>query len=268
MKRLFPHPVLEPEAVDYKDGSFDMMVEKNKPQYTLDNYILVPVSFKLESSFIKKLLREKKAKIDVIIKCAKTYERQIMGCELTTSQLELSSWNYADKIKLQPRITATEDIKPFRSDEHHEEFADTEINVPAGAILALGSETELVLDSLRKLESMIRIVTSSKLEDWQYRIETADNYVQIYMNSKTHNAVGALRTDRKLLYPSIFMTVLVHMLQTVDESSDKKWQIAVREALASRKIKIDDELREKAYIHAQNLLNSPVRYMVEDDEND
>ena len=149
--RLLPHPALLPDGMDYRDGcKFDMTVDK--PRHTLDGHIRVSAHFILESGFMKRLISKKKAKICIIVQCSKTYKREIYAVDGMMKELRLPLTDYADKITLSPYIASTEEIKAFKSAEHHDEFRGITVDVPAGAILAYGSDTDLTIDSLADVE--------------------------------------------------------------------------------------------------------------------
>lgn len=263
---LVPHPVLRPGGTDYKSGlKFDMELVGD-PRHTLDDKIRVPVKFDLESRFVRGLIRGKKARITVVVKCTRTYERTVFDMDGMKSVLELPLGRHADKIILSSYVSATEPIACFKSKEHHDEFSGVEINLPVGAILARGSDIELTIDALQTLSAAIHFATNNRLEDGQYDIDVEGNHIKISMNEKTRRSVEALRkAKRHLLYPSIYMTALTHAIQNVTPDRTRKWEEALRNTLKKNGISIDDEedLKSKAYVYAQKLLKHPVRFITE-----
>ena len=267
MKPIFmPHPVLRPDGADYRQGlGFDMSLTDN-PRYTLDGKILVPVRFNLESKFMRKLIHDKKALITVVVKCPRTYERMMVDVDGLESTLELPHGSYADKIWLSPHVSATEPIEHFKSKEHHAEFSGVEINLPAGAILARGSDAELTIDALQTLSAAIRLMTNNELEKGQYYVDVEDDHIEISMHDETRRGVESMRkTSRHLLYPSVYMTALTHAIQNVTTDGTRKWEEALRKTLVNIDICVDNEedLQCNAYIYAQKLLKYPVRFITE-----
>ena len=251
---LVPHPVLRPDGTDYRSGlKFDMKLE-DSPRRTLDGEILVPVRFDLKSGFVRGLIRKKKARITVAVKCPRTYERTTFDVDGVKSVLKLPSGRYADKIILSPYVSSAEPIRHFRSDEHHDEFSNVEINLPAGAILARGSDTELTIDALHTLSAAIHLMTNNGLEDGQYDVDVEGDLIKISMNDGTRRSVESLRkTNQRLLYPSVYMVALTHAIQNVTQDRTRKWEEALRKTLEKNGIRIDDEddLKSRAYAHAQ-----------------
>ena len=263
-KLLIPHPILLPEGPDYINGcKFDMTT--GDAQHTMDGNIRIPITFALKSEFIHDLISKNKAKIIVLVKCSKTYKRMKIEINGMEHQLTLPLSDYLDKITLLPYITATEAIESFKSAEHHDEFTGIHIGVPAGAILARGSDSELTIDSLQTLNAAMQLMTNNKLEDGEYRFDVTDNYIKIYMNDETRRKVEILRKSKKSrLYPSVYMAVLTYAMQNIEDNEDKKWAEALKKTLDENKIKIDDQLKENAYMHTQRLMEYPLKYMMED----
>ena len=262
MKAMFlPHPVLLPGGSDYKDGCrFDMTADG--PQHTMDGYILVPVSLVLDSAFLKRLVSQKKAKVVVVVQCARTYARRAYVMSGIKKEMRLPLTEYADKITLSPYVASTEPIRPFHSSEHHDEFGSMPVEVPAGAILARGNAVELTIDSLRTLGAAIQLVTNNGLEKGEYDIDLSENYIKISMQDETRRQVEALRkTNRGMLYQSVYMAALTRAMQDIEPDDDRKWAESLKKTLDGHSIKIDDDLKVNAYKHAQKLLKYPLTYL-------
>ena len=257
---LIPHPVLQPDGADYAEGLKFEMSLNGKPQHTLDGKILVPVRFELISRFVRELINRKKAQMTVLVKCPRTYERMSFDVDDTKRELKLPLAHYADKIILSSYVSATESIEHFSSNEHHDEFSDINIDLPAGAILAQGSDIELTIDSLPTLSAAIRLMTGNKLEDGQYDVNVEDDYIEISMNKATRQNIENLRRyDPNVLYPSIYMMALTHAIQNVTPDRTRKWEESLRKTLEKNNIRIDEEdLKSRAYVYAQKLLQYPV----------
>lgn len=267
---LMPHPVLRPDGADYRAGlGFDMFLAADT-QYTLDDEIHVRLRFDLESRFLRKLIQSKKARIIVVVKCARTYERSVHAIDDTKHTLKLPHGLYADKIFLSPHISATEPIKSFKSSEHHAEFSGMEINLPAGAILARGHDMVLTIDSLQTLSAAIHLMTNNDLEKGEFRVDVEEDHIKISMHEETHRGVASLRkTDPRALYPSVYLAALTHAIQNIEKDRDRKWQESLIKTLEKNGICTDDEegLRRNAYAYAQKLLKYPVNYLTERKEN-
>ena len=264
---LLPHPVLLPNGSDYKDGcKFDMT--NDEPKHTLDGNILVSVHFVLESVFMNSLIKKKQAEFFMVVKCAKTYKREVYRTNNTEISLRLPLAEYADKITITPYIASTTYIKSFTSSEHHQEFHDIPINLPVGVILAYGSDLELTIDSLQTLSAAICLVDNNNLKEGEYEIDVNDDHINIKMHKKTRHQVEHLRKrNMNILFPSIYMSALTHALQTLDDNTHRKWAEALTKTLKAHNIKTD-ELKENAYKYAQQLLKNPLNRILDIKEQD
>lgn len=263
---LMPHPVLRPDGTDYLAGlGFDMSLTADT-QYTLDGEILVQVRFDLESRFMRSLIRGKKARITVVVKCPRTYERSVHVIDSTEATLKLPHRLYADKIYLSPHISSTEEIRSFKSSEHHAEFSGMEINLPQGAILARGNDMVLTIDALQTLSAAILLIPNNDLEKGEFRVDVEEDRIKIFMHGETYRGVAFLRkTNRSALYPSVYLAALTHAIQNITSDRDRGWEVALRKTLEKSNIRIDDkdDLRRNAYVYAQKLLKYPVNYLTE-----
>ncbi|MDE0090074.1 MAG: hypothetical protein OXP12_01790 [Thaumarchaeota archaeon] len=263
---LMPHPVLRPEGTDYRAGLRFAMSLAGRPTHTLDGEILVPVRFDLKSRFMQGLIRDGRAGINVVVKCARTYERSVFKVDGTEATLRLPLGRYADKISLSPYVYAAEPIRPFRSAEHHAEFSGMRMDLPAGAILARGCDEELTIDSLQTLSAAIRLMTNSDLEEGRYDVDVEGDYIEISMHEKTRRDVESLRkTNLRVLYQSVYMAALTHAIQNVAQVRGRKWEVALRRTLEKIDVAVDNEedLRDNAYRYAQILLQFPVKHIAD-----
>ena len=264
MKTMFmPHPILLPDGTDYKDGcKFDMIVESQ--QRTMDENILVEIKFILESKFMRRLLEKGNAKFCLVVGCTRTLMRAVYETADLKMILRLPLADYADKITMMPYIVSTVPIKSFKSKEHHEEFNDVPISIPEGAILARGSDGELAVDSLQTLTAAIRLTTDDRVEKYRYVIDIDDDHINIKMHPDTRTQVGLLRnSDPKIMFPTLYMAAVTHALQHMQENSHRKWAQALKKTLDDRKMEMDEDLPTKAYRYAQQLLQSPLRHILE-----
>ena len=221
---LLPHPVMMPGGNDYPNGLFDMTINDRKR--TVDEKIVMKVRFELKSGFMRRLIKEGKAECVIVAKCSRTYMRESIRIAGNEVELELPLSEYADKIIITPYIASTKAIEKFRSKEHHKEFAGIDLSLPAGAILARGSDSEMTVDSIRTLGAAIRLVTDNKLDRGEYVIDVSDDYINIKMHNDTLREVNRLRNSKMgILYPSIYMSAMTHAMLELDDNKHRKWAV-------------------------------------------
>ena len=191
---LLPHPVLMPGSNDYPNGLFDMTINDRKR--TVDEKIVMNVKFELKSGFMRRLINDGKAEFVIVVKCARTYMRKAIRIAGNEKELKLSLSEYADKIIITPYIVSTKAIGKFRTKEHHEEFTGINLSLPAGAILARGSDSELTVDAIHTLSAAICLVTDNKLDRGEYKIDVSDDHINIKMHDDTRREVERLRSSK------------------------------------------------------------------------
>ena len=267
MKRLLlPHPVLMPGGNDYPNGLFDMTINDSKR--TVDEKIVMTVKFELKSKSMRRMINDGKAVFVIVVKCARTYMREAIRIAGNETQLKLPLSEYADKIIITPYIASTKAVEKFRSKEHHEEFVGINLSLPAGAILARGSDSELTVDAIHTLSAAIRLVTDNRLDRGEYKIDLNDDYINIKMHNDTLNEVNRLRNSKMgILYPSIYMSAVTHAIHALDDNSHRKWAVALAKTLKESGMGTGDDLKEEPYRHAQKLLKNPLSRILVDAKN-
>lgn len=257
---LLPHPVIKPDGFDYNDGCiFDTEMEAS----LISGSIHIKVSHNLTSSTLNDLITSKKAKFFVMINCTKTHQRVVKSYSETSISLDLPIADYADKINITPYVAAVEKISSFDSEEHDDEIRKSSpggMDLPAGAILAVGRSNEITLDSIKSIEAAIRIMPNPDVAEGTYAIDTHDEYVEIVVHPNTQKSLEIIHDKaRDLLYPSVYLTAIEHALRAMEDSSGRKWVQGLEKTLERNNIRIDFEnLRSESLKHAQTILNNPL----------
>ncbi len=280
---LLPHPVIRPDGFDYRsECSFNMQI--NKATCTRDK-INLELSYELHSVFISNMIKKEKAKVFAMIKCSKTNQRVMFDFTETHRSLDLQLTDYAGKINIIPYVVTTEEIHNFKSEEHDDEIQKLRpdgMDLPTGAILAIGEQHEITIDSIEKIQAAISMVAKSTIGIGEYVIDANQDIISILINHKTLEGVRRLRQSAgPVLYASLYLTAIEHAIRTLtDNDEDHLWIQALRKTLHNHNIQIDDDLKENANRHAQNILEEsksklkPLGLMVEwnqkrmDGEND
>ena len=182
-------------------------------------------------------------------------------------EIELPLQEYADDILITPYIVSTEEQK-ISSNEHHEEFNGIEINVPKGAILAVGNEHRITLDMLSTLTAAISLIEYPKIDEDKYEINLDNDRINIRLNPKTKLKVERVRSiDRKILFPALYMSALTHAIANLENNDNKKWSKSLLATL--EKYNVDKrDLKEQPYKCAQLLLENPLRHILTEGVNE
>ena len=253
---LLPHPIIRPGGFDYNDNcDFGMIIDKAT---CTEDRIHLELSYELQSISIGNMIKENKAKIFVMIKCTKTNQRIVFNSTKTDMILDLQLADYVSKLNIIPYIVTSEEIHNFKSEEHVDEIQSLMpdgVDLPIGAILAIGKQHEITVDSIEKIQAAINIVGKDSIEEGEYYIDTAGEHIQIVMHPITRDAVKHLhRRSKEVLYASLYVTAIEHAIRDLSDDNETLWAQALRKTLGKQGIEINDDLKDNANKHAQAIL--------------
>ncbi len=263
---LLPHPIIKPGGFDYNENChFDIEI---KQATTLDGNIHIEISCDLSSFTINDLIKKEKAKFFITLKCVKTHQRITHSFTETSMVWDIPMSNCVDKINITPYVATTEEIPAFYSKEHDDEIQQMipdGVDLPTGAILAVGKSHEITIDAIEKIQAAIKIIQNKELEVGTYAIDTSGDYLDIQMHPKTQNSIRNIHNQSvELLYPSIYLTAIEQAIRDMENYKDRKWAQALHKTLEKHNIEIDyDKLKEEANKHAQTILNKPLDRIIQ-----
>lgn len=257
---LMPHPVLRRGCTDYRQGSsFAMKIDPRR----VGGDVVVEASFELVSSTLDDMISSGRAAFFVVAKCSKTNYRSSARFTERRASLELNSAELADTLKLTPYVVSCESMPWFSSDEHDEEVRGVSGGeIPAASILAVGASHSVTLDTVKPVSAAIKLVSNDDVDEGSYAVNIDGDFVVIALHSETHQAVNAIRDgEPDLLYPSLYQSAIEYAIREIDEYPDSKWAGSLKRALQDSGVE-DDDLNEKAHIHAQAVLNAPLGRLI------
>lgn len=264
--RLLPHPLLAPWTDDYGDATFVATV----PSAVLNNgkHINLTVKYHLTSKTLSKLIFEKKAQYVALIVCTRTSSRNTFVSSQDEDLLILEAGDYARELIVTPYVVATSQIEGLCSDEHAEEFLDTNptgFAVFPGSILAVGETTRIALEEGGSPSSVIDLVRDPNIEGGLFRVDLEQDRIKIHVAPSDKERIEALRqhtadsTEMAALFPSVYLHAVVEALRNLPDYPDTQWTSTMRQALESHQISADDEeVRERALEYAQTLMERPI----------
>ncbi len=269
---LIPHPVLRPHGFDYDEMShFDIVIKKAEIS---NKKILLDLCYDLSSDTLNKMMDLKQAKFCLVIKCSKTHMRITYNNMTQNISQVLSLSDYAGRLTITPYVVANKNIKLFISKEHSDEFRQMAIDtqspdymqLPEGSILAIGETHEIIIDSIQKITSAIKLVSNNKLEKGTYDIRTDQDYIHIELHPETKKSIIQMRKSAgSLLYSSIYLSTFEHAIRDLVDNDVKhhKWVPALKNTLKSYGVEMDDErLYESAHLYAQKIMQKPLEHMI------
>ena len=251
-----PHPVMTPRNSDYQEGyGFDANVGVSLH----GKKMIISVRYDLRSSFLSELVRSGSARYFLVIKCSKTFRRNVYSTDNNSGEWSVDADNYSGKISLTPYIASVKKITSFRSGEHItdvREFNPDGFDLPTGSILAITDPFEIAPDSVSGVESIIRVAPDLRLDEDMYRISLDNEYVSIMLNSKTHQRIKKLMEQHKdLLLPSIYTAAVEYAIRNMDGYPGSKWAISINAAMEKKGIVVNDG---EEHVAAQKILEWPL----------
>ncbi len=258
---LLPHPVIRPGGFDYgEEYRFDIRIDK---AIRIQDKINLKLSYELHSDFISNMIKEGKAKALAMIKCIKTNQRVIFDFTETHMQSKLQLADYAGKMSIVPYVVTSEKISGFRSKEYDDEIKGLRPNgmdLPTGAILAIGKQHEITIDSIERIQAAINITPNGNIKEGEYLVDTHEDIIQILMHPNTLERIRKLRSRDAIpiLYASLYVPAVEHAIRALNDNDKKKsWVQALYKTLEKHSIDPNDELKEHANKYAQEILEDP-----------
>lgn len=230
---LLPHPIIRPDGFDYNhECGFNMSI---KSATCTTDTIQLELSYKLQSDTLNDMIEEKEAKIFIIIKCAKTNQRVVFDSAKTYMKLNLQLADYAGKLNMVPYVATSKEIHNFKSEEHVDEIhklMPNGMDLPTGAILAIGNQHEITIDSLENIQAAIHMVPKDSVKEGVYSIDTSGDRIAIVMNPKTFDGVRRLYAKAvPVLYASLYVTAIEHAIRDLEDELNTPWAEALRKTL-------------------------------------
>jgi len=259
---LLPHPVIKPGGNDYKEEcTFEMKVNRRE---IIGNKIRINLSHNLKSNTINELINNKGAEFCLVAKCSETNKRDIHRTHESKICWELTAADYARELTITPYVVATKKISMMHSDEHDEEFKlllPEGVNLPAGAILAVGNYWKILLYKIPSLQAAIKLHKNNQVDEGMYHIDTDDDWIKIQVNEKTYDMIKSIINHNysDVLYP--FYTAVVEKgIRDMKDHESRKWTEALRKSLKKKDIDPDGtDFTDHADQHAQKLLEGPLK---------
>ena len=273
---IIPHPIIRPHGFDYNQDC-NFMLRINDSTYTIDGQIHLKLSFDLSSSTINNFIAKNKAKYVVIMKSTKTIQRIILKSNKPVIHCTIPLSECTDKLTLTPYVICTQEIMLTYTNEHDDEIKNlinTGILLPVGSILAFGNSHEIEIDSLENVQAAIKISRENRVKEGTYEIDTNDDYIDITVHPNTYDKLSLIHNKSvDLLYPSIYVIAIERAIRDLKDNETRKWSQALSKTLKKYNIETDDEdFDDKAYLHAQTILEKPLTRILESgeggDEND
>lgn len=272
MSNLMPHPVLRPGGLDYKQSHFKMSLGRGPVR--LGENLQLSLSYDLKSRTLENMIRDGHAQFCAVSECKNTHDRSVHRTNETGGSWIIPMSAIAKKMTVTPYVVSVGESRLACSEEHHEEFREMipdGFELPAGSILAVGNPHEITLYQIPTIQAAITMSQKPSVKDGCFDIDLEDEYIRIIINPKTHHEVMMVRErDRRVLFPSLYLSAVTQAIRGLEDADDRKWGEALKKALRQKGIEPDksEDLRHNSLIYAQEILEMPLMKLFRNDEVD
>ena len=201
------------------------------------------------------------------ISCPRTFAR---STHFTSARdtLSLDASDYDEEILLTPYVVSKTTLKKFKSSEHASEWRDHKpegFGIPTGGILAVGSDTRIILED-SGVSSVIDLIANENVPESTFEVLLDDERIKIHVPIAAKEKIEAVRSKRgssvefAALFPGLYLHAVAEGLRNLSEHEDTRWAFTVRNALdRSGHGGVDTEvLRNNALRYAQDLMEKPI----------
>ena len=273
--RQLPHPVLAPLTDDYPGQDFRVSVPSAVLSTT--EQVNFTVKYNLTSAFLTTLIQDRRAAFLTVVESKRTATREALQTNNDEEIYSLNAYDYCTSLQLYSYIVAQEEISPFQSEEHAEEFREFRpdgFNVHPGSILAVARQLEVGLEETYSPYSVIDLVSQSKLAPGRFSVHLDEQRLKIHVCPRDKKRIEGLRargktsTERATLFPALYLHAVAEGLRNIDQYDDTAWATTFRDAINRKGITAtDDELKEESLNHAQTILENPMARLLAAFEN-
>lgn len=233
--------------MDYIDGSyFNAEITAEISSETKDS-IRITYSIELKNKYIEELLSRNIAAVYLNLYCAETIYRSSLLLVKNTGYFTLPPGEVIGSLEIEPIILNNLEIDEFAPSGLNKEFGGNSFSVEVGSPLAIGDKDIFYFAfAERSLQDLIRVQTSTELNENEYEISLASNIITIIMGTNVRKAWDFIRSDSSLrpyLYMSIYKDTFVEALGAVvnDDGIDEfLWAQKLREKFEEKNFQFND----------------------------
>lgn len=270
-RRLMPHPVLSADREDYRpeckfsaDVPLKMISDGGRD-------ITIAVQYHLNVPTLHNLIQQGRARYCSVVECPKTYQRSSHVNEGTEDIIMLRRQEYDGRLILTPYIATVDDVSSFNPPELDDELRQllpaNGIDLPAGAILAIGLATEISLEPPAAVESIVDLVPNSNLDASQFAVDLSGQRIAINVHPNVWANVQQVRNRQErqpILHQALYLHAIDKAIRNLTDSEGKRWADVIGRKLADNGIETDDEagLSENSETYAQKIFQNPLERML------
>jgi len=245
--KTFLHPIIRSNSNDYTDDSYFNTELTAEISSEVKDSIRITYSINLKNEYIEKLISNNIASVYLNLYCADTVYRRSFLVNQNKGEFTLSSGEVIGALEIEPIILNNLEIEKFSPTGLNQEFGSSSFQIEAGSPLALGEKDIFYFAfAERSLQDLIRVQTSSELNENEYEISLTSNVITIIMGTNVRKAWDFIRSDstlRPYLYMSIYKDTFVEALAAVvngDGTDEFLWAQKLREKFEENNFQFTD----------------------------
>ena len=245
--KTFLHPIIRSNSNDYTDGSFFSAELSAAISSESKESIHITYSINLNNDYIKNLINDKIAAIYLNLYCGETIYRSSHLVDRHKGEFTLPAGAVIGSLEIEPIILSNSEIEQFSPTGLNKEFGSNLFQVEVGSPLALGEKDVFNFAfAERSLQDLIRVQTSTELNENEYEISLTSNIITIIMGTNVRKAWDFIRSDsnlRPFLYMSIYKDTFVEALGALvnGEGTDEfLWAQKLREKFEENNFHFSD----------------------------
>jgi hypothetical protein len=245
--KTFLHPIIRSNSNDYIDDSYFNAELTAGISSEVKDSIRITYSINLKNEYIEKLISNNIASVYLNLYCADTVYRRSYLVNQNKGEFTLSPGEVIGALEIEPIILNNLEIEQFSPTGLNQEFGSNLFQIEAGSPLALGEKDIFYFAfAERSLQDLIRVQTSSELNENEYEISLTSNVITIIMGTNVRKAWDFIRSDstlRPYLYMSIYKDTFVEALAAVvngDGTDEFLWAQKLREKFEENNFQFTD----------------------------
>ena len=267
--RTMPHPVLSKQRQDYlPECNFEVVT----PQSMLaagGREIAITVKYLLSSPTLLKLVADQRAAYVSVVECTRTYRRERYSAHSDEELLLLKRDEWQGTLTVAPYVAATEDIPAFTAPEHSplvKALAPCGVDLPAGAILAIGDITEVELEEDTGVESILDLASNRDLPVGSFGTDLTGQRIAINLHPDDLARINMVRYQKynePMLHQALYLHALEQAIRNLTDHAGKRWATVIQHKLEQHSIYAGaEELDEKSESYAQVIFENPLARML------
>lgn len=256
----FPHPVLGPMTMDYRDGAFDLSLEIE--EHLPAGQLSLRGELNIDCPSLQTMLAEGSAICGLMITCQDTYFDDFKKVAIGPIALELPAGQVRGPVQIRAVALSIKSGLPLESTAVSDEFPADSCKVGVGAVIAMTDEmrVEAGLEKLAPLESIFVMKPSDEVLDGTFELELDSEAIEVHASPTLFQFISLLREQpmKETLLAAFYLPVVMQVLDIMRSSSefaDRRWFTVMMARCGAEGIDLNaDTLRS-----AQRLLGRPMR---------